>query len=506
MLVSACQPEILNPPRLATKTAVVEEPLFPTSTPVLSVAPTPTGGSNLSALDAGRPGNILEGDSLRLWVDETSNAHNEILKLITDEYSDESGVSVELVLVAPRLMPALVQQAVISDTLPDIILHSLAFTPGWAEQGIINPDLATDAINTLGEETFSEGALDAVRFDTDLLASIPSDGWRQLIIYRTDWFDNLNLNPPVDYDSLASAAASIDDPDSSVSGIVVPTDSSLASTQQVFEHMAIANGCRLIDNDGRITLLHPACLEALEFYRQIVNSYSPVGFQTDVSALNAYLSGRTGIIISSPSALPYLAGVIENEVPSCPACVEPGYLATNSGFVTNLSGSEENGLPTAFSELRVMSITSVAREDLAVPFVEYWFNEGYSNWLSVNPERKVPLRKGTIDQPTKFSDSWRTFPIIEGSPTLEEVFGVSLSSLLIDTASSVDRWGFAEGEGNVMTYLYKDLLISPLLQEMLSGYFTSSETIIEMYRVIIDALPEYNYPIEIMPTATDAPG
>jgi hypothetical protein len=37
---------------------------------------------------------------------------------------------------------------------------------------------------------------------------------------------------------------------------------------------------------------------------------------------------------------------------------------------------------------------------------------------------------------------------------------------------------------------------------MLSGYFTSSQTIVEMYKVVVDAIPDYQFPIEIAPTAT----
>jgi len=39
------------------------------------------------------------------------------------------------------------------------------------------------------------------------------------------------------------------------------------------------------------------------------------------------------------------------------------------------------------------------------------------------------------------------------------------------------------------------MVISPLLQEMLSGYFTSSQTVVELYLAIIDQLPSYPFPI-----------
>ena len=65
-----------------------------------------------------------------------------------------------------------------------------------------------------------------------------------------------------EHDRLQAAAEAIFDPENNITGLVVPTDSKLVSTQRVFEHLAIANGCRLIDGTGKITLLHPACLDS----------------------------------------------------------------------------------------------------------------------------------------------------------------------------------------------------------------------------------------------------
>jgi len=500
VFATACRPEFLDPPRLETRTADIIASPSPSVTPIVSDAPTPT-----AQLDIPTDGPIsVESDfvngRITLWVNETSQAHAEALEEMTAEFADEQQILVEVLMVSPQLLPQLVQQAVISGTLPDLIVHPVTYSAGWAEQGILDSGLAADALQDMGENTFNQRALDAVRSKNDQVVAIPSDGWQQLLIYRSDWFSDLDLDPPDNYTKLMLAAEALYEPEGSISGIVVPTDASLVTTQQLFEYLAIANDCELVEPGGRVALLHPACLETLEFYRELINQYSPIGFQTDISSLNAYLTGRTGMIITAPAVLPFLAGLVEQNKPGCPECLEPDYLVKNSGYITRLNGGPLNEDPSGFSELTGLGFTPVANRDGALAFANYWFNEGYPKWLAVNPERKVPLRLGNQDQPRVFIDAWGNNQLTQGGPTLEDVFGVDLVHQLTEEVASSDRWGVAEDEALLVSMVYQDLLMSPLLQDMLSGYFTSSQTIIELYQVVVNAIPEYNFPIEIMST------
>ncbi len=502
LLLGACQPSILDSPRLATLSASVTPAPLASRSPIFSEAPSPTAGSPALVSNGEQLDLTDSQDHLTLWVNETSQSHSEAMQQIASGFTSASGIQLEYVMVSPQLLPRLMQQAVISGTLPDLVVHPVVYSAGWAENGILNPDIATQAIEGLDPGTFTPGALDSVRLGDGTYASVPGYGWRYLLLYRADLFSELGLEPPVEFSALLAAAEAIYEPESPISGIVVPTDSSLSSTQQIFEFLASANGCELVDDDGRIALLHPACLEALEFYRLLINSYSPIGFQTDISALNAYLSGRTGMIISSPMVLPIVAGLDSDIKPICPLCSEPDYLFMNTGIVNQLTGSGQYAEPATFSELTALGFTSEAPEEPALAFANYWFNEGYESWLRINPERKVPLRSGTQSDPVRFIDAWKEYPLIEGGPTLADLFGSGIYDLLSTGIVHSSRWGFDEGQGRVMTILYQDPLLSPLLQEMLSGYFNSSQSIVEMYITMINAIPGYEHPQEVMPTAT----
>jgi multiple sugar transport system substrate-binding protein len=88
---------------------------------------------------------------------------------------------------------------------------------------------------------------------------VPSDGWAQLLLYRKDWFDQAGLSAPKTYDDIEKAAAKMKTGDHS--GITLATAPGDSFTQQTFEHLALANGCQLVDAAGAITLTSPNCVQ-----------------------------------------------------------------------------------------------------------------------------------------------------------------------------------------------------------------------------------------------------
>jgi multiple sugar transport system substrate-binding protein len=446
---------------------------------------------------------VTPNPSLTLWVNETSPAHRAAMDELAQDFLAQTGINLEVVLVDERRLPELVDTAVLSQTLPDLILHPLEYSPGWATDGILNAEAATAVLAQLGRDTFAPGALGLVTLpgDASQITAVPSDGWQQIWLYRTDWFDLVGQEPPLSYQAILSGTAAIyRNPDIAaqsgisqtlISGLVVPTEAKLISTQQVFEQLALANGCELIDEKGEILFTQPACYDALRFYRQLVNSYSPSDVQTDITALNAYLGGRTGLIVTSPSTLPKLAGLDESYLPTCPACAtNPTYLAENSGIITAVTGQSNQAQPATFSDLTALGITNTADPALAEQFLHYWFNDGYLTWLATEPERKVPLRRGTAADPTQFVTAWQELP---SNIALAEVYGADLLASLAEEVSETNRWGLGTDQGNFITAVRRKMIFPILLQEMLSGYFTSDQAISEAYGRLVDLIPDYAY-------------
>jgi multiple sugar transport system substrate-binding protein len=267
----------------------------------------------------------------------------------------------------------------------------------------------------------------------------------------------------------------------------------------------LSNGCNLVSPDGEVTFLHPACLEALEYYRSLVNQFSPVGVQTEISTLDAYLSGRTALIIASSSVLPAIAGMEQDMLPSCPECEDAGFLVENSGILFEIEGSSDLAIATGAGEINALGITKEADYDTAAAFALHWFNDGYAKWLSVNPENKVPLRYGLPDQPALFQELWLDMPMRQNQPSLSDIYGSEVANQLVEGAIGIDRWGLEQHQGELITDIYEEPLLSPLLQEMLSGYITSSQTVIEMFQTVVAEIPDYNFAIPIVPSPVPTP-
>lgn len=496
LIVTSCQ-ALPEPPRLATATARAVLPPTPTPEPLLMTVAAP----ETAAAPADLPD--LSGEpnpSLTVWVDENSAVHEKAVGEIAEGFSQAHDVNVEVMFIAPGLLPELVETAAISETydLPDIVIHPLEYTIGWVERGILNADAAETAVTHLGRETFNQDALDLVAMDGKA-AAVPLDGFQQLLIYRSDWFADKNLDVPDNYAAILAGAEAIYDPENLKSGFVIPTESNLTTTHQAFEQIAAANGCQLIDSSGEVLLLEPACLEALQFYYSIVNQFSPVGVQTDTSVLNAYLEGRTGMIMAPPSVLPQLAGLDADNLPTCPECSRnPGHLAENSGIITQIFGNSD--LSANFGEIISLGITNDADPETAVAFAEYWLSEGYDEWLAVESERKVPMRHGTAADPGQFIDQWGLTPLEDSGQSLTDLFGGETVAQLREGIAQSNRWGIAQGQGGLMTDLYRELTFSVVLQEMLSGYFNIDETLFEAYSRVLELIPDYAFTPVLEPT------
>ena len=477
---------LANPPRLATATAQAAFTPTPSPEPLILTVATPTAVPGATA--GSLPTQAEPHPSITVWVNETSAAHKTMLDQMAADFEAQHSVDVDMVLVSPQLLPDLVNTAVLSDTLPDIIIHPLEFSVGWAERGVFDTAANAAALTQLGADTFNPSDLDLVQTSGGQPAALPTSGYHQLVIYRTDWFDERNLSAPNTFRALAAAAEATIDRDNLIAGFVVPTESNLVTTQQIFEHMALANGCQLVDEAGEIQLLDPACAEALTFYYTIINQNSPIGVQTDTSTRNAYLAGRTGLIMGPPSLLPQLAGLDPAAPPRCPECTAtPDFLAQNSAFLTDINGAE-------CGNMSLLGITSTAERETAVLFATYWFTEGYEQWLAVDPERKVPMRWGTPDNPRQFIDSWGSQPLAGSDETLESLYGPDVVAVLREGIATTGRWGLPQGQGELITTLYEELTLSIVLQEMLSGYFSSDQSIIEAYNRLVDLIPNYAFP------------
>lgn len=471
-ILAACQPATTPTPERIVETVIVERE---GETVVETVVVTQEVEREVQ----------VAGETITFWSTEVQPARAEATKEIISRFTEQSGIGVELVLTEEDALPSLLTAAVAAGTLPDVVYHPLDFTLGWHQQGILDSAAATAVINSLGADSFAEGPLNLVAVN-DEFAAVPSDGWGQIILYRADWFEEAGLEPPTTYDNIMTAAETLSDPGNNVFGITAATDGGAVFTQQTFEHVALANGCQLVDDQGNLTLNSPECVEAVTFFDDLMSNYSPAGVQDVVTTRATYFAGQAAMIVWSPFILDEMAGLRDDAFPSCPECQDnPAYLAEISGIVPAFSGP--SGDPAQYGQISYMGITTNANVEAAQQFLEFWFSDGYLDWLSVSVEGKFPMRRGTAENPTQFLDGWKELETgVDERATLGSIYSEEVINTLIEGASSFDRWGFPQGQGPLVTAIYEALTVPRLLRDALDDTLTPEQAVEEMQSEVED--------------------
>src|ERR1700754_590507 len=346
---------------------------------------------------------------ITVWPADTLPDRVAATQAIIARFTQQTGVQVELVGVDEDQFNQLLTSSAAAGELPDVIGSiPLSSVRTLATNELVNAEATAAVVDALGAGTFDQRALELTR-DGDRQLAVPSEAWSQLLYYRRDLFDAAGLPAPTTYADILNAARTLTrDGRVGFAGATAPGD---AFTQQTFEHMALANGCELVNSAGEITIASPQCVAAFEFYRDLITNYSVPGTQDVDTVRAAYFSGQAAMAVWSTFMLDELAGLRNDAKPSCPECVaDPTFLARNTGVVTALRGPDGTA-PAQFGEVVNWAITSEATSDLAQQFVQFMMSDGYVDWLAFAPEGKFPARSGSTPGGTEFVDRWKTLPV-----------------------------------------------------------------------------------------------
>ena len=401
-----------------------------------------------------------------LWTTEEQPERLEIQNQIASDFEAETGISVEVVPVTESELGQRATAAFAAGDLPDVIYHPLARTAGWAEEGILDTFAATDIVESLGVDTYRQGVLDMVSFQGDY-AAVPHSGWTQLLLYRADLFEEAGLEPPTDYASIRAAIDELHAPED-MYGFVAATDPSEDYMMQVFEHIALANGVELVDEEGNVTIDTPAFVETLEFYADLVEA-SPSGNLYWQQSRELYFDGRAAMIVWSPFILDELGGLRDESPVTYDADREQGSLAADTGIVSRLAGPA-NPEGAGWADVRSYGITVDADVEAASQFVEYSMTDAYIDTLSIAAEGAFPVRSGPEAGSNQFVQEWSQLEVgVDRRASLGELFGEEVIDDIVEGLERADRWGFAEGQGALVSALYGTRVMSEAVRAFLDG-------------------------------------
>ncbi len=432
----------------------------------------------LNGVIAAQSGTII------FWSTEEQPERVRATQAIIERFTAETGINVSLVATNEDILDSLMAANFAAGSLPDVMFHPVDYSAAWHASGILSAEAATQVIRDLGEEQFS--ALNLVDDGMGGYIAVPTDGWGQLLIYRKDLFDAAGLEAPTDYDKIMAAAMALYDPANNFYGIVAATDPAAVFTQQTFEHFALANGVQLTDDEGNVTLDSPQMVEALRFYTDLVGSYGPPGVIDVAGSRATYFAGQAAMLVWSPFILDEMAGLRDNALPNCPECLaDTAYLARNSGFVPAFVGPSGTE-PAQYGQVSMMGISTSAGPE-AVEFVKFWLSDGYLDWLAVSPEGKFPMRRGTPENPTLYVEGWSTLETgVDRKAPLGDYYSQDVINAIAAGAADFARWGFAQGQGQLVSAVYQDLVVPRYISDILNGVLTAEEAAAEIQAEVVD--------------------
>lgn len=415
-----------------------------------------------------------EEREITFWTTEEQPERMDRQERIAADFEEETGIAVDVVPVTEDGMGERVTAAFAAGELPDVIYHPLAYTLTWMDAGILDSIAATEVIRSLDESTFSQGVLDLVDVGGEY-AGVPADGWAQLLVYRQDLFDEHGLDAPNSYENILAAIDELHDPPD-MHGFVAATDQSEIYMMQVFEHIALANGADVVDEDGNITMDTPEMREAFEFYKELAD-VSPPGDLYWEQSRDIYHDGGTPMIMWSPYILHGLAGLRDGVPVTMFDDPTTDELARISGFETSLAGpSNPDG--AGWTDVRYFGITADADIEAAQQFVEYSMSEAYLDTLEVAAVGKHPVRLGTPENPNEYVEGWAELEIGDDrTGVMSDFYEPEVIEKIFEGLDTGTRWGFDKGYGDVTSTLYETRIVAEVLREYLDDEHSVDEAL-----------------------------
>lgn len=422
----------------------------------------------LSGCSAGGGDDGGDSDSITFWVQEDLPDRVAATEDIVAGFEESSGIDVEVVSVAEDQFAQLITSSAAAGDLPDVIGGiSLPQVRTLSANELIDTEAVGAVIDALDSSTFSEKALELTA-DGDTALAVPSESWLQMLFYRTDLFEAAGLDAPDTYDKVLEAAEALNSGD--MAGFVGATAPGDAFTEQTFEQVALGNDCQLVNEEGEIELDSSACVESFQFYGDLISNYSVPGAQDVDTTRATYFAGDAAMFIWSSFVLDEMAGLRADAMPNCPECADdPAFLAENTGVVTSIAGPDSDGA-AQFGEITSWTVTAGANAEASQAFIEYMMSDGYEDWIAIAPEGKVPVRFGTPDEPTVYSDAWATLPAgVDTKAPLSDFYSSEVLDAVAAGPADIARWAIPQGQGDLLGALQGEQPVATAVNEVSQG-------------------------------------
>ncbi len=409
---------------------------------------------------------VSHADTIKFWTMEIQPERMAIQQKMADGFKASTGHVVEIIPVEEAEIATRTTAAFAAGELPDVLNHTVQHLLPFAEAGILDTAAATDVVNDLGVDSYAAGPVNMAKSNGEIV-SVPTDGWTQLVVYRSDLFAENDLNPPRTFADIEAAIKKLHNPPE-MYGFVTATKIDETYMMQLIEHISLAAGYSPVNADGSINEDTAALAEVLKFYKVIADA-SPKGELFWKQSREQYLDGRAAMIIWSPSLLDELGGLRDSAPVTYASDTTSKELAEKTGFVTVFAGPG-NDAGAAYADVRYLGITADANTDVASEFVQYVVSEGYGDWLSQAPEGKFPVRRGNAAGSTEYEELWATLPVgVDRKAPLGDIYPKSVIDDIVAGLSVGDRWGVESGNLATASKIVNARVMSQVIRQYIDG-------------------------------------
>ena len=409
---------------------------------------------------------LASADTIKFWTMEIQPDRMERQEKMAADFKAATGHTVEVIPVEEAEIATRTTAAFAAGDLPDVLNHTVQHLLPFAEAGILDTAAATDVIDNLGADTYAAGPLNMAKSDGEIV-SVPTDGWTQLVVYRSDLFADAGLNPPKTFADIQAAVEKLHNPPE-MYGFVAATKIDETYMMQLIEHISLAAGYSPVNDDGSINEDTTALKEVLQFYKLIADA-SPEGELFWKQSREQYLDGKAAMIIWSPSLLDELGGLRDSAPVTYVDDPTSKELAEKTGFVTVFSGPG-NEAGAAYADVRYLGITADANTDVASEFVQFVVSEGYGDWLSQAPEGKFPVRRGPAADSNEYEALWASLDVgVDRKAPLGDIYPESVINDIVAGLSVGDRWGVDSGNLATASKIVNARIMAQVIRQYIDG-------------------------------------
>ena len=150
-------------------------------------------------------------DEVTFWTPEEQPERLAVQEEMAKAFTAKTGHTVNVVPVSEKDLGTRMTAAFAGGDLPDVVYHTLQYVLPWTEAGILDVDANNEVVEKLGAGTFAAQPLDITKTDEGY-ATVPFDGWTQMVVYRKDLFEEKGLAAPDSYAAISTAIKALHNP------------------------------------------------------------------------------------------------------------------------------------------------------------------------------------------------------------------------------------------------------------------------------------------------------